>query len=171
MSKKMKAPKKTPVKALEVTTQYLAKLFEKTEKTISKWKNERGLDVAFISTGKWDLREAVRWWAENVHYPTNNTAIADSRERWEEARAQKLELEVAQTKGEILPAEDVTHALRELIGSTKRAFLLLPHQLPTMLAGKDPAESKEVLENAVDEILKGLAEGATLAKIRKQIKK
>lgn len=148
----------------------MAGLFDVTEKTISVWKNKEGLAEAFLSKGKWDLRTAVQWWAENKFYPSDNKEISDSRERWEKARADKMELSVDQIKGELLPADEVQHALKELIGTTKRAFLMLPHQLPTLLVGKDPAETKETLETAVDEILKGLVEGASLAKIRRRLK-
>jgi len=152
-----------------VSTKYLAGLFEKSAKTISVWKNTRGLDVAFISAGKWDLRSAIQWWAESEHYPKNNSEISDSRERWEKARADKIEIDVDRMRSELLPAENVQQALAELISVTKRAFLLLPHQLPTLLAGKDPGEHKDILEGAVDEILKGMAERASFKEIRKRI--
>ncbi|EFK08969.1 conserved hypothetical protein [delta proteobacterium NaphS2] len=115
----------------------------------------------------------LEWWLENIYSnPTvgpENPDIRDERLRWEKGRADKITLDVERMKGGLLPAEDVEHALSELISVTKRAFLLLPQQLPTLLAGKDEAEQLEVMEKAVDEILTGLAERASLQRIKKRL--
>jgi hypothetical protein len=90
--------------------------------------------------------------------------------RYKLARAEREELVTAQLKGTLLEKGDVEAALSELIMTTKRAFLLLPHQAPTLLAGKDAVGQMEALQSMVDEIITGLSEQATLQQIERRLK-
>lgn len=159
---------------MEVNSRTIQYMFDvKSRGTLTKWR-EQGADCAYADRNSWDPKLFLEWWLENIYSnPTvgpENPDIRDERLRWEKGRADKITLDVAKMEGKLLPAEEMEHALAELISVTKRAFLLLPHQLPTLLAGKDQAEQLEVMENAVDEILKGLAERASLQKIQKRLK-
>jgi len=90
--------------------------------------------------------------------------------RYKTARAEREELVTAQLKGTLLEKGDVEAALSEIIMTTKRAFLLLPHQAPTLLAGKDAVGQMEALQSMVDEIITGLSEQATLQQIERRLK-
>ncbi|EFK10153.1 conserved hypothetical protein [delta proteobacterium NaphS2] len=158
---------------MEVKSTTIQYIFDvKSRGTLTKWR-EQGADCAYVGRNSWDPRLFLEWWLENIYSnPTvgpENPDIRDERLRWEKGRADKITLDVARMKGKLLPAEDVEHALSELISVTKRAFLLLPQQLPTLLAGKDEAEQLEVMEKAVDEILTGLAERTSLQRIKKRL--
>ena len=158
---------------MEVKSTAIQYIFDvKSRGTLTKWR-EQGADCAYVGRNSWDPKLFLEWWLEHVYSnPTvgpENPDIRDERVRWEKGRADKITLDVSRMKGKLLPAEEVEHALGELISVTKRAFLLLPHQLPTLLAGKDQTEQLEVMERAVDEILKGLAERASFQKIKKRL--
>lgn len=91
--------------------------------------------------------------------------------RYKKARAEREELVTDELKGSLYNRDEVEAALSELILTTKRAFLLLPHQAPTLLAGKDPVGQLETLQSMVDEIITGLSEEATLKQIEKRLGK
>ncbi|MFP4088009.1 MAG: hypothetical protein ACLFUL_14595 [Desulfobacteraceae bacterium] len=91
--------------------------------------------------------------------------------RYKKARAEREELVTAQLKGSLYNRDEVEAALAELVLTTKRAFLLLPHQAPTLLAGKDPVGQMETLQSMVDEIITGLSEEATYKQIEKRLEK
>ncbi len=159
---------------MEVKSTAIQYIFDvKSRGTLTKWR-EQGADCAYTGRNSWDPKLFLEWWLEHIYSNPNigpeSPDIRDERLRWERARADKLELEVAMKKGKLLPVEEIEHALGEMVSVTKRAFLLLPQQLPTLLAGKDQAEQLEVMERAVDEILKGLAERARLQTIKRRLK-
>jgi len=129
----------------------------------------------------YDRTELDRW-AEKYRRQSKRTApgsdspqtVGEQKDladlRYKLARAEREELVTAQLKGNLLEKGDVEAALSELIMTTKRAFLLLPHQAPTSLAGKDPVGQMEVLQAMVDEIITGLSEQATLKQIERRIR-
>jgi hypothetical protein len=144
----------------------------KSKGTPKRWR-EKGATVAYISKNKWDLRKLIAWWAENIFYPKDNKEIADSRERWEKARAEKMEFEVAKMKGEFMEKEGVQQELIEYLSTAIGAFYLLPKNAPVFLEGKvtDMPGAIESLETAVAEICDGMAERATLEKIENKLSK
>ena len=148
---------------MDASTDQLTKLFGVSRQTIGVWK-KKGMDVAFISKGKWDLFEVITWWCENVWYPKNSQGISDNRARWERGRADKIEFENDVMKSKYYPKTYVDSAFAELIGVTKRKFLLLPTHAPTLLSGcgvGSMQDAIDVLQNSVDEILISMAENIT----------
>jgi hypothetical protein len=92
--------------------------------------------------------------------------------RYKLARARREELVTSQLEGNLYPKEDVEAALRELVTTTRKALLMLPRLLPTIIHGKkNQAEQVETIAKTVDEILQGLANQATLSEIEKRIVK
>jgi uncharacterized protein YdiU (UPF0061 family) len=133
------------------------------------------------SDNTYDRAELDRW-AEKYRRTSKRTApgsdgpqtVGEQKDladlRYKLARAEREELITAQLKGNLLEKSDVEAALAELIMTTKRVFLLLPHQAPTLLAGKDPVGQMETLQTMVDEIITGLSEQATLKEIERRIR-
>ena len=154
---------------LTIGTLDLAKLFGVTRETIGTWKKERGLASSFISRGTWDLKKAVQWWAENVFFPKDSKSIASARERWELARAEKLELQIEKFKNQHYEKVLVDTALEEIIQVTKRAFQLIPDHASAAMVGHGPEGQREILQGLVDEVLIGLSERATIGEIQKRI--
>jgi hypothetical protein len=89
--------------------------------------------------------------------------------RYKLARARREELVTAQLEGNLYPKEDVEAALRELVTTTRKALLMLPRLLPTVIHGKNQAGQMETIAKTVDEILQGLANQATLSEIERKI--
>ena len=154
-----------------VGTQYLCKLFNVSRDAVGNWRKERGLDCAYVARGKWDLGEAVIWWAETIHYPKASTTIADSRDRWEKARADKLELEYARMRGQMLPRQAVIDQLREYLSVAVGRMYLLPNNAPIFLEGlaSNMSGTIRALQEAVKEICDGIAESATIEQIEKRL--
>lgn len=154
------------------TTDQAAKFFEINRSTLTRWK-KIGADCAYLSRGRWDAIKLHRWWLENIYTGVDESSpdLQAERLRYEKARADKMELEVARMKGELLPRAEVEAALRELIITAKRAFMLIPKKAPGLLVGLSQAEQMEVLQDMVEEILTNLADGATINAIEKKIEK
>lgn len=158
---------------LIVSTSYLCKLFGVSSDAIGAWRKERGLDCAYVSRGKWNLKDAVVWWAENIHYPRSSSEIANSRERWELARADKLEFELERMKSLYMPKDQVVRELQEYLSTVVAYFYLLPKSAPAFLEGmvSDMPGVIRALEIAVKEICDALAERSTLEQIEKKLPK
>lgn len=131
--------------------------------------------------GTFDLAELDRWgekYRRDSKRQTSGTAgaqtVGEQKDladlRYKIARAEREELVAAQLKGSLYNREEVEAALSEMILTTKRAFLLLPHAAPTLLAGKDAVGQLETLQEMVDEIITGLSEQASLKEIERRFK-
>ncbi len=90
----------------------------------------------------WDLGAFIRWWSENIFFPKDNKEITNSRERWELARAEKLEFELGKMKGALLPRQDVMDALWNLVTVTKAAFQLVPDHAISAMVGMGPEDQR-----------------------------
>ena len=159
---------------MEVTTIQLQEVFGiKSRATFTKWRKQ-GAEEAYTGRNKWDLGNFIDWWAENIFYPKDSKGIADARQRWEEARAQKLEFEVEKMKGEYLPRDEMIEALNELIVITKKAFMLLPKNatfpLDEHVLKDHIPDVVEILTQMTDYILIGLAERATISEVEAKLK-
>lgn len=89
--------------------------------------------------------------------------------RWRLARAEQQEYITAQLKGNLIERTAVVAAIRELITTTRKKFMLLPQTMPTLLQGKDQAGIMKALQHATDEILIGLSEQADVDEITRKI--
>ena len=97
------------------------------------------------SDGTYDKAELDRW-AEKYRrkskrqIPGDTLTVGEQRDladlRYKVARAEREELVTSQLKGSLYNRDEVEAALAELILTTKKAFLLLPHAAPTLLQGK-----------------------------------
>lgn len=77
--------------------------------------------------------------------------------RSEKAKADKLELEVAQTKGELVAIEDVCRTVGKEYTYVRAAILGVPVKLAKPISlESDPAVCREMLKKEVDEILNHL---------------
>lgn len=154
-----------------VSTNDLTEIFEVSARTITTWKR-LGAESAQVGRGKWDFKKFLQWWLDNIYTPINESepTLQAERLRYEKARADKVELEVKKLKKELVSRKDVEQALIELVAITKRAFLLLPKKAPGVLKNLSPSEQVEALQRMVDEILEGLADGASFKAIQNKLK-
>jgi len=158
--------------AVILSTSQVAEVFDVSKRTLTNWKR-LGAEECLVGYGKWNLKKLLNWWLENIYSGVDEDSpdLQAERLRYEKARADKMELEVARMKGELLPRAEVEAALRELIITAKRAFMLIPKKAPGLLVGLSQAEQMEVLQDMVEEILTNLADGATINAIEKKIAK
>lgn len=77
--------------------------------------------------------------------------------RTERAKAEKIELEVAKTKGELVSIEDVCRTVGKEYTYVRSSILSLPVKLAKSISlENDPAVCRSMLKQEVDEILKHL---------------
>src|SRR5581483_157618 len=124
---------------------------------------ERGMPMR---GGKIPVVEARRWIAENISPRTTRGAgrskhgrgkVAEEREVLRQ-RAERLRLENAERRGELVNAADVFHEYSCMIANCRSRLLLLPGQLAPILASvSDVFEIQETIRKAVYEALTELA--------------
>lgn len=109
-----------------------------------------------------------RWIDEGNAAPIQN---AEARERWELARAEEKEIQVARLKEELISLADVERGRVERVLAVKAALLALPRLASPILAALDDRRDiEERLTVFVVNILEGFA-GTREAKPRKRKKK
>jgi phage terminase Nu1 subunit (DNA packaging protein) len=158
---------------LEGTTKQACDLLDVDSSTLTIWKG-KGLDEsgAYLERNKWDLSKLIIWWAANISTPTpeGEPSLAEERLRYERLRADKMELEVAERRRDLLSREEVEASLSELITVAKKAFLLLPKTALPKLKGKSDPDQIKALTTMCEDILRGIKEGAKIEKIEAKIK-
>lgn len=81
-------------------------------------------------------------------------AMAEADLRYKEARAGKIELELAELKGQMHRAEDVELVVSDMIAKIRAAILALPGRLAVDTAeAKTARETSALIKTAVDELL------------------
>lgn len=83
----------------------------------------------------------------------------DAEIRLKTLQADKVEMELKQTAGELIPVEDVTHALTNMIMRVKTRLLRIPTSLAPLVTGlSDVYGVQKRLEDGVREALEELSE-------------
>lgn len=78
--------------------------------------------------------------------------------RKEKEMADKLAMENAVTRGELLPVESVAALWVGVLTDCKKKFLALPSKLAPRVIGKSREQARGILESAIHDALRGLAE-------------
>ena len=89
---------------------------------------------------------------------TTNPGIRDARQRFEELKAQKLELEIAVTEGRLIDRQAVTDTGVRLLTEIREAFLRLGRRVADQAVGKDAREIARLVESEARTILEDLAD-------------
>jgi phage terminase Nu1 subunit (DNA packaging protein) len=112
-----------------------------------------------------DVELADREWAANTQSSVRTlraiagmSDIGVSRARFEAARAELAELDLAERKGELVKASDVADKFIEVVGSAKTKLLGLAVRVKQRLP-HIAAEDVQVIDDLVREALEGLADG------------
>lgn len=137
-----------------VTTAECAELFKTTEKSVSAWIRD-GMPV--VKRGRRgagqhaliDLREAVSWYVDIDPLDSEKTRLARE-------QADKLALENAHRRGELVELAVWRSELEQLFGQIRAALLAIPTKEAPQLDG-NVNQRKERLERIVREILAGLS--------------
>lgn len=88
----------------------------------------------------------------------------DARARSEALRAQMMEIDLAEKRGELVSAEDIRRALADKLTATRDELLTIPERVAGKVASsKDPVECAAVIEQAIRLALRHLATQAPAA--------
>jgi len=94
-----------------VTGLYLAECFGVSDRQI---RNYAGDGMPTLARDKYDIRQACQWWADNIKAPAKSLNEVTARSKLAEAQREKVELEISEKKGKLIPAEVVQSVLFEV---------------------------------------------------------
>lgn len=140
----------------------IARLLDLTERRVQQLSREGVIPKA--ERGRYELVGAVRGY---VRYLRELALKADlgtadygaERARLVKARADLAEMEAAQRRGELVPAEEVQEAWRDIVARLRARILVIPDKIAPQLHETDTiAAAGEVVRRAIHEALSELAE-------------
>jgi phage terminase Nu1 subunit (DNA packaging protein) len=157
-----------PLPSMVVQTyQEVAKVLEVSIKTVQRWKKE-GMPVT--KDGYYDLEQVKEWQIKRIE--ESKKFDKESKAYWDQkllrGKVEKIEFEIKQMRGALVPKEDVEQERVARIMAVKRAFLALPTALAPTLAMKEPREIQTTLYEVIGEIIDDFA---GVRKIKKNKKK
>ena len=106
----------------------------------------------------WPAADLPALVAEHVAYEMAGRVEGDERELLFAARRRKLELEIQQIEGELLPANEVADAIGVMISNARARLLAIPHALAQRLRPDEPAFAYALLESEIHTALTELAD-------------
>lgn len=119
----------------------VAEFFGVAERTIRQWSASEGMPKA--THGKYNLLDCFAWWNENINKPVSDTD-ASARERQSLAKAEILEYQLKEMKGELFPLKDYdeawTNRAYELRQSLESAEFVLAPMLVDIPSESEAAE-------------------------------
>jgi predicted site-specific integrase-resolvase len=156
-----------------ISTKQATALLGCNQSTLWRWQ-KLGASAAVIKRNVWDLKPLLDWWLNNIYTGKgsveDNPTLQEERLRYEKARADKMELQVSQFRGDHLQTSAVMQAVDEIIAIGRRGMMLAPKVIPAMLYGQTEAEMKDRLERFVTQLLEDMARGATEEEITRKAK-
>lgn len=148
---------------------YGAKIGNKPDvRTLRDW-----ADKGIISKPKNGRGNAWEWTRQIFdHYRSRITEgedhLRDAKIRSENARAQKMELQIQEVEGELVRAADVVTTWSNAFSICKNRFMALAVTLADDLAGiTDKAIALEIIQDAVQEILEELGSGGIVCELNR----
>lgn len=101
-----------------------------------------------------DLSELARWRIGQAA----DGELERERVRLTKAQADKTELEAARLSGELVPAEELTRQLADVISAHRAKLLQMPQRVPEFLAADSVVEAEQGLRDMVYEALQEFAD-------------
>lgn len=139
-----------------VNSTVLARLFGVTMETLRQWRIDGLPDEG--KTGKsvrFDVRKAIAW---RVQRAANAETPDDSKARKLKAEAERLEMQNAETRGELVRRDTVEREAREEAETLKQAMMNIPPRLAQILANESNAALVEAaLAEAIADALSCVA--------------
>jgi len=149
---KQKAEKK---KHAIVKTTTLCSIFGIFQSQLSIWKKE-GADVAEVGRNQWDATVFLEWWLDNKYDPIdpNDPDIKEYRGRYEKARAEKMEIQVAILKGEMKSKEEIHQEWAARISLVVSGLNIYQDRLPPLLEGKTRNQMRAIIRKENERLRK-----------------
>ena len=136
----------------DLTRQALSEAFGVSVRTIANW---LGAGLPRKSNGKYRLSDAISWRLEMLEGNGRELEAGDSvqLERFRKLRADLLELELEERRGNLISKDDVLRSWCGRISMFRNALLHLVRCLPPMLEASSRNEIETVLRNEIESIL------------------
>jgi phage terminase Nu1 subunit (DNA packaging protein) len=145
-----------------VTRKQLADFTGFAEGTLSKWAKS-GMpikrDGAAGSEWRADSKQVIAWLLERERSRIDTADVAEQRARLLKAQAAHAEMDLAERRGDTVPAEDVVATWGDVIFKCRARLLAIPHIAPPILPLPNDrrGEAQEVLKRLIYEALTELA--------------
>ena len=109
--------------------------------------------------GQYELKGCVRAYIEYLKDgdPEKKTTMVDEQLRLIRAQAKKIELEIEQKEGRLIPDTEVVKVMERHIVAARTNFILLKNEVPRIRASQSNTEGKEILDKRINAILTELA--------------
>lgn len=143
-----------------VNKRELSEITDISQQTISEWQAKGLPYVAGNSRhggNQYDTAAVIRWLRE--------TDVAKAcggetpRDRLARVQADRVEMEIAEKRRELIPAGEIGQEWASVIVATRQALLVVPQEVAPLCVGiDDPDPIREILQDAIEEALSRLAE-------------
>jgi hypothetical protein len=137
-----------------------------TPQALGHWASRPGAPIETAKNGqrRYLWPDFPRWREQQLLRTEREAAkpktMADAEERYESARARKMEMEVEELTGELVRAEDVAREVEGILANLRAQLLTLPSRHASALVGcKTILEASTRLDVAVAEALEVLSNG------------
>jgi phage terminase Nu1 subunit (DNA packaging protein) len=134
----------------------LSQIMGVSKQTISAWQ-EQGLPVAIQGvrgqSHSYDTAKVIRWYAARVSGKAEET----QKDRLSRVQADRIELEMAVSNGELIPAAEIEPVWAGLAIAVRQSMLAIPSGLAPLLAQTDGEdEMRDLLQTAIEDALSKL---------------
>jgi phage terminase Nu1 subunit (DNA packaging protein) len=143
-----------------VTASELANIFAVEPSTITNWKAE-GMPVAVISDNQKEIRycpaDCIDW-RFNKSKSKTTYDFNEERARLTKLQGDKIELDLKERHGELVPANEIETIWAGILTSIKTRFLALPKTFAQLFNGiENEFEMEQELETQIRNILEDLS--------------
>jgi DNA-binding transcriptional MerR regulator len=146
------------------STQEAADAIGITAQSLGTWATRPGAPVQTAKNGtrRFFWPDFPRWREQQLLKTEREAAkpktLADAEDRYESARALKMEMEVAELSGELVRAEDAAEEVDKMLAQLRAQLLTLPQRhAPGLVGCKTIPEVSAKLEAAIREALEALS--------------
>jgi len=113
--------------------------------TLTKWK-KIGADIAEVGRNKWGLKEFLNFFLENIYTRFDSEMFKEDRQRYEKARADKMEIQVSMLKGDVMPKEEIHQGWAARMAVIINGLTIYQDRLPPLLEGKTKGEMRDIIK-------------------------
>lgn len=145
----------------------LANILGVTEETLTQWQKQ-GMPIVKAGKGRggsvYDTVAVLAWKSARDQSDQPITDFETERTRKVKLEADKLALEVAEKRGDLIPAEQVESAVADMVAAFRARILSIPSKLAGPIAATiDTRETEALLTDAIHEALHELSDYAPSA--------
>jgi phage terminase Nu1 subunit (DNA packaging protein) len=130
-------------------------IFKISKQELSRW-HQKGCPK--LSRGVFSFPLVVEWWALNIYEARLeregiDESLKTARQKYWKAKAEKEEINVSLTKGELIPKKKLAEIWGARVVEVKQGLLNLADRLPPVLEGKSQQEIKSAVRQEMKRLL------------------